>query len=383
MAAAAAWNKLAAELNSAAASYGKAITSLTNDEWTGPASASMAGAAAPYIDWLSTTSAQAEHAATQARSAAAAYERAHAMTVPPAAIAANRAQLLSLLRTNVLGQNAGAIAATQAQYSEMWAQDSSAMHTYAAHSALATQLKPFVPPPDTTDPAGAATQTAAVSHPTAAKTLASTSKALQSLATPTSATPTPTSPESGLSDSALQAGQNEYGNFINTANLGARGVNGLWRGMSGVLGAAKLAGVGAGGAAKAAGAAAGGAASAAGGLGGLGALGGVSGLGAVTGGMGQAGSLGTAGLSVPPSWAPAAPAAEAAFEPVSGGAWEPIGSTGMMGAVPESAPAGAPGMPGASAAPGMAGMAGRGGLGVPSPRYGVKPIVIPRMPGVG
>jgi PPE-repeat protein len=49
------------------------------------------------------------------------------MTVPPAMIAANRAQLMSLIATNILGQNTPAIAATEAHYGEMWAQDVTAM----------------------------------------------------------------------------------------------------------------------------------------------------------------------------------------------------------------------------------------------------------------
>ncbi|MGA7800792.1 MAG: PPE family protein, partial [Gammaproteobacteria bacterium] len=65
MAAASAWNGLAAELNSAVLSYDKVITSLSSEEWMGPASASMAQAVMPYVTWMSTTAAQAEQAAMQ------------------------------------------------------------------------------------------------------------------------------------------------------------------------------------------------------------------------------------------------------------------------------------------------------------------------------
>ena len=41
--------------------------------------------------------------------------------VPRPVIAANRAQLAALVATNILGQNAPAIAATEAQYGQMWA----------------------------------------------------------------------------------------------------------------------------------------------------------------------------------------------------------------------------------------------------------------------
>ncbi len=66
LAAASAWNALAAELRSTALSYGKVLTALTGEEWHGPASAAMAASAMPYVAWMSTTAAQAEQTATQA-----------------------------------------------------------------------------------------------------------------------------------------------------------------------------------------------------------------------------------------------------------------------------------------------------------------------------
>ncbi len=161
LAAAAAWDGLAGELHSTAASYGSVISGLTGASWLGPASASMAAAAAPYIAWMSTTAAQAEQAATQAKAAAAAYETAFAMTVPPPVVAANRSLLMTLVATNIFGQNTPAIAATETEYAEMWGQDAAAMYGYAGSSAAATALTPFTPPPPTTNPAGAAGQAAA------------------------------------------------------------------------------------------------------------------------------------------------------------------------------------------------------------------------------
>ncbi len=49
LAAAAAWQSLAAELSSAAANYGSIVWTLTSGPWTGPSSRSIA-AAAPYMD---------------------------------------------------------------------------------------------------------------------------------------------------------------------------------------------------------------------------------------------------------------------------------------------------------------------------------------------
>ncbi|WP_156657779.1 PPE family protein, partial [Mycobacterium kyorinense] len=159
MSAASSWRWLAAELESAAIDYDRVITQLTS-EWRGPASISMAAAAAPYVTWLSTTAARAEQAAVQAKAAAIAYEAAFAMTVPPPVIAANRAQLMMLIATNFFGQNFPAIAATEAHYSEMWAQDAVAMYGYAGASAAASALTTFDQPPTTTNPMGQAGQAA-------------------------------------------------------------------------------------------------------------------------------------------------------------------------------------------------------------------------------
>jgi PPE-repeat protein len=166
LAAAAAWDELATELQSTAASYGSTIQSLAAGPWTGPSSIAMAAAAAPYVAWMSATGAQAEQAASQAKIAAGAYETAFAATVPPPVITANRALLMALIATNFLGQNTPAIAATEAHYMEMWAQDAAAMYAYASSSASATQLTTFAEPPQTTNAAATPTQAAAVTQAT-------------------------------------------------------------------------------------------------------------------------------------------------------------------------------------------------------------------------
>lgn len=110
LAAAAAWDGLATELQSTAADYGSVISVLTG-VWSGQSSGTMAAAAAPYVAWMSATAALAREAAAQASAAAAAYEAAFAATVPPPVVAANRAELAVLAATNIFGQNTGAIAA--------------------------------------------------------------------------------------------------------------------------------------------------------------------------------------------------------------------------------------------------------------------------------
>src|ERR1700751_4869819 len=161
LAAASAWDGLAAELQSTANSYESAISELTGGPWLGPSSASMAAAAAPYLAWMTTTPAQAEQTPTQAKAAAAAYEAAFAMTVPPPLIAANRSLLMTLIATNVFGQNTMAIAATETDYAEMWAQDAAAMYGYAGSSSAASTLTPFPSPPSTPTPAAGLEQAAA------------------------------------------------------------------------------------------------------------------------------------------------------------------------------------------------------------------------------
>ncbi|MGA9489860.1 MAG: PPE domain-containing protein [Mycobacterium sp.] len=164
MAVVAAWDGLAEDLYATASSDQAVISGLTGGSWSGPSAAAMANAAAPYVTWTATTAARAQQAAVQARAAAAAYEAAFAMTVPPPVIAANRSLLQALVATNFLGQNLPAIAATEADYAEMWAQDATAMYSYASASAAASTLTPFAVPQPVTNPAGLAGQAAALAH---------------------------------------------------------------------------------------------------------------------------------------------------------------------------------------------------------------------------
>jgi PPE-repeat protein len=379
-AAASAWNGLAAELQSAAQGYGTTITQLSSDEWNGPASAAMASAAQPYIAWMQETAAQAEQAATQAQAATAAYEQAFAATVPPPLIAANRAETAAATQANVFGQYTPLIAQLEAQYSEMWAQDSAAMYTYAGQSASAAQVTPFASPAATTNPAGTATQAAAVSQATGTSAATSSQtilqdltssmpKSLQSLATPAAPTTTNTPLQTlwGLifgttvlpTNLSLLVGQYApYASlYYNTEGLPYFSVG---MGNFGVQ-IAKSAGV-LGGAAPAA------AAPVVPGLGGLGAaLGGGAGaaahsVSAISGGAGAVGKL-----AVPASWVGGTPlAAPHGVQLVSSvsAAPEAAGNGNLLGGMP------------------LAGT--RAGLGNGfGPRYGFKPTVMPRPPSAG
>jgi PPE-repeat protein len=168
MAAASEWKALAAEIHSAALAYDRVVNTLSSEEWLGQASASMTDAATPYVQWMRTTAAAAEHAAGQAMSAASAFETAHASIVPPPVIAANRVNLARLLSTNMLGQNTGQIAALEAQYEAMWSVDSATMYNYAGRSANTSAVKPFTSAPPMTSPAGTGDQESAVTTATGA-----------------------------------------------------------------------------------------------------------------------------------------------------------------------------------------------------------------------
>ncbi|HEU4359930.1 MAG TPA: PPE family protein, partial [Mycobacterium sp.] len=137
LAAATAWDRLSTELHMAATGYESTMSEVAIG-WSGPSATAMTAAATRYVTWLHAAALQADQTAIQAKVAAAAYETAFAMTVPPPVIAANRSQLITLVATNFLGQNTAAIAATEAHYAEMWAQDAVAMYNYAGSAAAAS-----------------------------------------------------------------------------------------------------------------------------------------------------------------------------------------------------------------------------------------------------
>ncbi len=360
MAAATAWNTLAAELSSAAAGYESVIAELTGEQWLGPAAASMAAAVQPYVTWMNVTAAHAQHAASQATASAAAFETAFAMTVSPAVIAANRAQLAALVATNVLGINTPAIMATEALYGEMWAQDAAAMYGYAAASASAAALNPLTPPAATANPAGLAGQAAAVAQAGAAtgtqagliQTISALPNAVAAMASPVAAAAVP-------SPLSIPFVSNAINGIVNTA---------AWWIMNAIPTSVLLYHAANG--APAAAAAVTSAEAAAGGLrvtGLAGAVGpaGSTGFGGApfVAGLGQASTVG--GLSVPASWSAATPATSPGTSALTGSGW----TVAPEEAVPVAAvPAGMPAMA----------MAGKS-LGFGGPRYGFKPTVMPKM----
>lgn len=344
------WEHLAAELSSAATAFAAVIARLGALSWYGPASSSMAAAVAPYVAWIATTAAHAEQTAEQARAAAGCYAAAFAATVPPPVIAANRSLFAALVATDIVGQNAPAIAAAEAQYAEMWAQDAEAMYAYAGSSAVASRLAPFTSPHQAVNLSMSARQGAVVASTTgdAAGTdiqavlgqlTSSLPTALQQLASPV------------LSGSALSS----VTPLLSVTSSSA------WIASAGLSTAEKLKGL-----LPAASAALSPAVAGETIAGPLGA--GMAGSGAaVSAGVGRAGLVGA--LSVPQPWTTAIPArAAAGLAGTSPGAAvaATVGPESMLGGLP------------------LAGSTGRGAAGlVPDPRFLERPAMVPRWPAIG
>jgi PPE-repeat protein len=372
--ASAAWNVLAAELEQAATGYQSTIDTLADDEWRGPTSASMVAAVDPYITWMNTTAAKAGHTAAQASAAATAYETAYAMTVPPVAVAANRTQLAMLVATNVVGQNTAAIAANEAHYGEMWAQDAAAMYGYAGSSASAATVQPLTPPPETASPAAAAQQSSAVSQATSTsagagvqsqlqQAISSVPSSLNQLTSPLSAATNPQGAFGEFLDFLDGADGNSFGTFLNSSL-----VNGVVSGAyvspailtpAVTSGLADINSLTAGEAA----------------VGGAGVTGTITPLPAAPVSVPNVGvTVSTSGsalvgkLSVPPTWTAAAQVANHSGVTYAGGGW--TNAVGPTGGGTGAVPAGMPGMPGAAA--GRSGGFGHG------PRYGNRLTVMGR-----
>jgi len=404
LAAASAWDGLAAELSSAASGHTAVIAELTEGPWRGPASASMAAAETHYASWMRSAAAQAEQTASQAQAAAAAFEAALAMTVPPAVVGANRAQLAALVATNVLGQNTPAIAVIEALYGEMWAQDAAAMYGYAGSSAVAATVTPFSSPPQTTTPAAAASQGGAVAQATASsagsgvqstltQVVSTLPNALNQLASPLSAASVnPFAPGSNTATTGIAGllnlldGQtgSAVGTYL-TSGLSNGILSGNWLNPASIspavtsafgdIGFLAVAGQGAGGFNPALFSAA----TAPAAMSTVGhvapAISSMGSPGLVSAEMGRATLV--AKVSVPQSWATTAPAATQPFGtlPAAAEGWAIPPGAGM------EEMAGTPGMPGMPAIP--PGSLGTRGYGFAAPRYGFRPTVVAHPPAAG
>jgi PPE-repeat protein len=175
-----AWQRVGTDLDETSQSYVTVLSELT-DGWGGPSEAAMNNAVAPYLTWLRNTAQQCQQLGNSVLAATTAFSSAATTVVPLATVTANRTQLAQLLATNGFGKNLAAIAATEAQYQEMWVNNASAMYRYQAASAQAITLPQFTSPPTIVDPTGAAAQATTAANSAASDPISVVTSILQSL----------------------------------------------------------------------------------------------------------------------------------------------------------------------------------------------------------
>ncbi|OBH49571.1 PPE domain-containing protein [Mycobacterium sp. E2479] len=360
MAAAAAYANLAAEVSSTATQWESIISLLTTESWTGGGSAAAAAAAQPIITYLTETAATLEQASAQATASAAAFEAAYMGVVNPALVYANRAAFYAALAG--LPFTLPQVAALEAEYEAMWVQDATAMGAYQAASAAAGVLTPVTPLTSTTNPAAAsAADSTALAADSTGGTLQALAASPLSDALSIPGYTTPDIPATGAN--LLQSFDGLLGtpSVFNAIN-GAVNTSAWWVCTAiptavslghtlGTVPAIPFA------LTDSVAPAAGAAAITPGTM-----VGSVSGAGA-SAAVGEASAVG--GLSVPASWSAAAPASAASSTaPLAGSGWTAAAEAESVSAMP--------GMPGMAAAAKGAGAYGTG------PRYGFKPIVMPK-----
>jgi PPE-repeat protein len=383
--------------------YENVVTQLSSEEWLGTASTAMASAVAPHVAWMKTTAAQAEEAATKANSAAVAFEQTFASTVPPTEIAANRATLAQAVATNVIGQNTAIIAQLEAQYAEMWAQDASAMYTYAGQMATITNMTSFQNPPQVASQDAGAKQTASTAATTANSSAGNAqnavSKAIANLSSPLTTSTTTASaadpssggllawlglaPNSNTSTTGLagvmnflsNSNENLFGAFLNNNSwsgiLNGFTTNGIMNPTTFVDSMRTINGL------SAVGDTTSGLEDLAAGLGNAGSLASAVSVpgAAATAGVGQASLVGA--LSVPQAWGATGGTIStvAATTQVGAGAYHSFGAATPM-VMEEAGAVGMPGLP-------LAGIPGPHHDEFADPIYGFRPRVIGRPPAAG
>jgi PPE-repeat protein len=152
-----AWRQLVTELGQTAADYASIVAGIP---WQGPSATAMTLSTLPYIAWLHSTAVQTAQMSMAATTMASSFVATQTAVAHPSVVTANRTLLADLIATNFFGINFPAIAATEVQYLQMWADNTTAMLGYQATSLQTMAMPPFTPPPQTINPAGVGTQAA-------------------------------------------------------------------------------------------------------------------------------------------------------------------------------------------------------------------------------
>jgi PPE-repeat protein len=334
---------LAAELGTTAAIWTSTFAGLSADAgWQGAGAAAALAAASQYINWLTTTQAEVEAAQTAVAASLTAYEAARTGVVNVATVAANRAALAAA----IAALNPVAVAAAETQYAGFEATDLTVMNVYQAADAAA--LSALTAPP--VDVTGAILPITAPAAATAAAAPAATN--IQDIITAADGligTPAVANSVNGAVNTtawfigntiptAVSLGHTLAGAAVPAAAVGDVVPDGTAAGVVEGTMVSSVRPMG---------------------------IGNWAGMGA-SAGVGEASTVGK--LSVPATWAGTAAEAELASStaPLEGSGWtvaaEEAGGAPIMGA-------GMPGMVGA----------GKGAAGAfAGPRYGTKPIVMPK-----
>jgi PPE-repeat protein len=341
---------LAAQLSDTAAIWTSTFAGLTAQAgWQGAGAAAALAAADQYINWLTTTQAEVEAAQTAVATSLVNYEAARTGIVNVATVAANRTALTAALAA--MPFSAATVAALEAEYAAFAATDLTVINAYQAADTAA--LPALTAPP--LDVTGAILPITAAAAPAAAAADPAATLAAGSLITSLDGligTPAVSNSVNGAVNTAAWF----VGNTIPTAvSLGhtLAGATVPALAVGDVVPDGAAAGVMEG--------------TVVGSVSPMAGVGSWAGMGA-SAGVGEATTVGK--LSVPATWAGATQA-----EATLASSTAPLGGSGWTVAAEE---AGAGGM-GAPGMPGMVGGAGAKGAGAfAGPRYGTKPIVMPK-----